>query len=87
MSNLEQLRDEIKQIDVHIIELLAKRLSVAKQIGQLKLTLGKDVIDLAREKNLFALYDELSKKHHLSSEFVSELFKHIIAHSQAVQKQ
>jgi len=86
MSTIEQLRKKIEQADTVIIETLAKRQELSKQIGQLKSNHGRDVIDLAREKKLFEFYEDLSERYHLQQTFVKRLFKLIIAYSRKVQK-
>lgn len=86
MSTIEQLREQIEQADAVIIETLSKRQELSKQIGQLKLNRGREIIDLTREKKLFEFYEDLSERHHLQQTFVKRLFKLIIAHSRKVQE-
>lgn len=86
MLTIEQLRRKIEQGDGVIIETLAKRKELSKQIGQLKSNDGRDIVDHTREKELFELYENLSEKYHLQQTFVKELFKLIIAYSRSVQE-
>ncbi|WP_419420794.1 chorismate mutase [Legionella sp. D16C41] len=86
MRKLEELRTQIRQTDMHIIESLAKRQELAKQIGQIKLAEKKEIVDLAQEKRLFEFYEQLSEQCHLQKTFVKRLFKLIIAYSRSVQK-
>lgn len=86
MLTIEQLRKEIEQTDAVIIETLAKRQELAKQIGQLKAHHGLGIVDPAREKKLFEFYETLSARYHLSHPFVKRLFTLIIAYSRGVQK-
>lgn len=86
MLTIEQLRRKIEQGDAVIIETLAKRKELSKQIGQLKSHDGIDIVDLTREKKLFEMYEALSEKYHLQQSFVKELFKLIIAYSRSIQK-
>lgn len=85
-TQLELLRSKIERIDAEIIEHLAQRYDLAKQIGQLKMANGCEVIDLFREQKLFEFYQQLSEKYQLSSSFIKQLFKIIIDHSRHVQK-
>ncbi len=85
MLTIEQLREKIEQTDTHIIEKLAERQELAKQIGQLKLEEGRDIIDHSQEKRLFEFYDQLCEKHNVQKAFVKKLFKIIIAYSRGVQ--
>ena len=86
MPTIEQLRKEIERTDSNIIEKLAKRQELSKQIGQLKLSEGKEIIDLSQEKKLYEFYKTLSEKNKLQQAFVNRVFKIIIAYSRKVQK-
>jgi chorismate mutase len=86
MLTIEQLRKKIEQTDANLIEILAERQELAKQIGQLKLEEGKGVVDRRREKELFELHKKLSDRYHLEQSFVNKLFKVIIEYSVMVQK-
>ncbi|HHF7368153.1 TPA: chorismate mutase [Legionella bozemanae] len=86
MPTLEELRKQIEQTDACIIEILAKRLELSKQIGALKSKEGKKIVDRSREKQLFEFYEYLSKQYHLPEEFINRLFKIIISNSRKVQK-
>lgn len=86
MCTLEELRKKIEQIDANIIEKLAQREELSKQIGQLKSEDGTLVIDSFREKKLFEFYEHLCDKYKLPQAFVKRLFKTIIIHSRTVQK-
>ncbi|AOW50993.1 TPA: chorismate mutase [Legionella pneumophila subsp. pneumophila] len=86
MSTIEELRKQIEQTDAYIIEKLAQRQELSKQIGALKAKEGKKIIDRLREKKLFEYYDYLSRQYHLQQDFVNQLFKIIISNSKKVQK-
>jgi chorismate mutase len=86
MSTIDELRHKIEEIDASIIQQLAIRVELSKQIGQLKLDHGADVVDPLREKKLYAFYDGLCEQYQLSSVFIKRLFKIIIIHSRQVQK-
>ncbi|KTD02450.1 chorismate mutase [Fluoribacter gormanii] len=86
MNTLEELRKQIEQTDADLIEILAKRQELSKQIGVLKSQEGKKITDRSREKQLFEYYEHLSKQYHLQEEFINRVFKIIIANSRKVQK-
>lgn len=86
MDTLEELRKQIEQADARIIEVLAKRQELSKQIGVLKSKEGKKIVDRSREKKLFEYYEHLSRQHHLQEEFINRLFKIIISNSRKVQE-
>ena len=86
MLTVEQLREKIERIDAEIIEKLAAREELSKQIGQLKSKEGKDVIDQLHEKTLFERYEKLCERYKLKPAYVKRLFKTIIANSRMIQK-
>ncbi|KTC92386.1 chorismate mutase [Fluoribacter dumoffii] len=86
MPTLEELRKQIEQTDACLIEILAKRQELSKQIGALKSKEGKKIVDRSREKQLFEYYDHLSRQFHLQGDFINRLFKIIISNSKKVQK-
>lgn len=83
---IEQLRKQIEAADALIIQTLAKRQALAKQIGQLKLNSGTEIIDPLREAELFAWYESLAAKYQLPPLFIKELFTLIISQSKTIQK-
>lgn len=52
MSDIDQLRNKIDEITLEMIKLLKSRTDIAREIGQIKKNLGKQVTDEAREQNL-----------------------------------
>lgn len=49
---LEQLRDQLTEIDLQLLELVAKRQGIVEQIGQSKLRVGRGTRDFEREKRV-----------------------------------
>ncbi|NNM58495.1 MAG: chorismate mutase [Legionellales bacterium] len=86
MNTIDELRKQVEQIDVAIIEKLAERVELCRQIGQLKSEMKMNVVDYSREKQLFNLYQELCEKHQLSPEFVKQIFQMIITYCRKVQE-
>lgn len=86
LPTIEQLRKQIEEADALIIETLAKRQALSRQIGQLKSNDRKEIKDSSREEQLFAFYEELSEEYHLENTFIKEIFALIIAHSKTIQK-
>jgi len=54
VAELRELRDSIDEIDLQIVELLAKRLRLVMSVGEVKRTRGLQVYDAARERDLLA---------------------------------
>lgn len=86
MASIESLRKKIQRIDASIIKKIAKRQALAKEIGQLKVKEGKDIVDLSQEEKLFKFYELLCAKYGLQSSFVKQLFQSIIAYCRKIQK-
>jgi chorismate mutase/prephenate dehydratase len=86
MQKIEQLREKIEKIDAAIIEHLAARKILSEQIGQLKIDMGKAVLDPAREEYLLKQHKKVSLEYGLDPLFVTELFKIIFSYSHSLQK-
>ncbi|HOC77597.1 MAG TPA: chorismate mutase [Methanofastidiosum sp.] len=84
-SSIETLRDEINRIDESIIKLLSARMEVAKKIAALKINMGIQVEDKARESQLFLKIQREAKENLIDEDFVSEIFGLIVSHSKKVQ--
>jgi len=85
MVTIDELRQEIEQIDAAIIEKIAQRLILARQIGQLKIAEARAIDDTAREAYLFQLYEQLSDNYQIAPAFIKQLFGIIIDHSKQIQ--
>ncbi len=85
MQTLVTYREQINQVDKDIIEKLALRQRLSREIGAIKLSQGMEIIDLHREKEQYALYEQLSLEYNLEPEFVKTLFKRIIGYCRSVQ--
>jgi len=86
MPTLDQLRQEIETIDAEIIEKIAARFFLVKQIGQLKNETGQAVLDPAREEKLRQHYQRLSQKYQLDVTFIQQLFDMIFSQSRQLQE-
>jgi chorismate mutase len=85
VSTLQELRDEIEIIDALIIQKLAERQALSKEIGLIKHEAGKEITDFAREKLLLQRYEVLCEQYDLEPSFVKRVFKLIILHSRGLQ--
>ncbi len=50
MQTLQELREQIDNIDEQIVDLYQRRMEIAKQVGEYKVSAGKKVFDKQREK-------------------------------------
>lgn len=83
---MDELRKQIDHVDAHIVSLLAKRMSLVKQIGKLKRAEGQALEDKAREEALRSELKKLAAKGGLSAEFVNHLYTHILIESKRIQE-
>ena len=72
---LLQLRSELDEINQIIIELLAKRFEVTKQVGELKRDAHLPAKDPVREKEQKEKLLLLAKEHRLNPELIDDIFK------------
>ena len=85
MNNLEECRKKIDEIDSQILNLLADRNNISKEIGNFKKQNKFEVIDKKREQEIFSRLKVMGEEDGLDKEFVQNIFKLIIRHSREVQ--
>ncbi|MBD5232867.1 MAG: bifunctional 3-deoxy-7-phosphoheptulonate synthase/chorismate mutase type II [Bacteroidales bacterium] len=84
-ETLESLRREIDSIDDELIELLARRMRVAREIGQLKHSLHMPVVQPRRYRSLIESRSEAAAKLGLAPEFIRSVLEAI--HEESVRQQ
>lgn len=75
---LDQLRLEIEAVDVRLVELIAQRVLLARQVGLLKRGAGLPTLDPAREANVVRHASALARDAGLAAEEMREIFWHVI---------
>ncbi|MFA6950046.1 MAG: chorismate mutase [Lentimicrobiaceae bacterium] len=83
--SLMELRHDIDQIDDEIIQLLAKRMDIAKEMGRYKSTHNITILQLRRWKELFADRMLKGQEKGLDNYFLSNLLR--LIHEQSIQIQ
>ena len=83
MSELDKLRSEINDIDNNIMDLLVKRMSISKKIGEYKKNNNIKVFDPSREK---LLLERLISCNKLEEDFIKDLWDTIMKYSKGIQK-
>jgi chorismate mutase / prephenate dehydratase len=78
------IRDNIDRIDAQILELINRRLSLAKRIGEIKKTAGNQVMDSTRESEVLNRLAALNKGP-LNPNVLRHIYIDIIAASRAIQ--
>lgn len=84
-ERLEQLRQAIAGLDEELVGLLARRLELAGEIGELKRRLGLPVLDPAREAEVVRRGAELARGRGVDPELVRDILWRIIAQARGVQ--
>lgn len=82
---LEELRHEVDQIDYELIRLMAKRMSIAGEMGRYKNTHNITILQLQRWKELFTDRLKKGEKAGLNTDFLASLLK--LVHEESIQIQ
>ena len=82
MSDINDLRNEMDAVTLEMINLLKTRTDIAKQIGEVKKSIGKEVADEEREENLrgkiMKVTNEIGLDETLASKFLNFLLNESI---------
>ena len=78
MTNTEELREMIKNIDQEIIELIATRLEIADELAEAKKASHQDKWDSSVEREIIARYKMLCEEVALSEEEAEHIAKVIL---------
>lgn len=84
-KDLEPLRKAIDEADRKILALVNERMSIAKQIGDIKKKAGKPVVDFSRERAVLNRMQELNEGP-MPDKTARHLFTEIIAASRRIQQ-
>jgi chorismate mutase len=84
-AELRRVRGEIERIDRGIVDLIAERVALARQVGPLKQALGMPILDPPREAAIVRRASELAREAGLSDEDVRYVFWHLVGLSRRVQ--
>ena len=85
IPKISPLRNSINDIDANILDLINKRLLLAKKIGQIKELNNAPILDSARETTIIKKLSSLNKGP-LSNDALHHIFTEIIATSREIQK-
>lgn len=86
MKSLDELRKEIDLLDEELLQLLAKRLFVVKQIGEIKKTNGLPALDEKRRDELLQKIKQKGKKLSIAEPFIEKLYRTIHDHAVEVEQ-
>jgi chorismate mutase len=90
LENIEYLRHKIDDIDVELLELLARRMRLVEDIGRYKSRNNVSILQTARWNEIFERSFEAGKTLGLSRDFIEKYINAVhqesIAHQQKVMK-
>lgn len=84
-QQLNDLRTEIDRLDAQLLEILAKRMTVARQIGKYKQQLGLPVVQPERYRQLIASLSSIGEAAGIDASFLQNLYRQI--HEESVRQQ
>ncbi|MBC8497642.1 chorismate mutase [Candidatus Bathyarchaeota archaeon] len=76
-ERIAELREEINGLNVQIVELLARRVEVARRIGEAKRERNLPIVDRTREGKVYVRVRELAMEWDLDPEGVEKVFREI----------
>ena len=85
-ERLNEIRRKIDEIDNKILELIAQRNSLAKDIAEIKSQLGISIEDKEREKYKYDKIRKLCKEHNVDENIGKTIFEILIEHNKALQR-
>jgi chorismate mutase len=77
-DRIPALRDEINGLNTQIVKLLARRVEVARSIGEAKREQDLPIVDRAREAKVYERVRELASESGLDPEGVENVFREIV---------
>ena len=84
-ENLSELRRQIDSIDEHLLELLAKRMRISREIGIYKKEHNMPILQSPRYSEILEKRSSMGEQMELNGDFVKEILKEI--HEESVRQQ
>ncbi|MFH0883596.1 MAG: prephenate dehydrogenase/arogenate dehydrogenase family protein [bacterium] len=85
ITMLDELRNQIREVDASIAELIARRLDLARRIGEEKVKLGLPVRDFATEKRVLETMDRHAERLGIDREILEGVVLQLIRGSVQLQ--
>jgi chorismate mutase/prephenate dehydrogenase len=79
--SIEHLRQQIDELDIQLVELLAKRQQVTTAVGEYKREVGKPIYDPDREADLIGKRRELASSLNVEPDLIEDLLRRIMRES------
>ena len=84
-AELSRLREEIERVDRAMIELIATRVQLAREVGAAKRSAGLPTLDPAREAAVIRRAAVLAREANLADDDVRQIFWHLVGLSRRAQ--
>lgn len=84
-GELERLRGEIERVDQELVSLIARRIDIARSIGEAKKAMGLPTLDPAREAQLMRRVGALAREVGLEPEDLREIYWKLISMTRRAQ--
>ena len=86
MRTLDELRDDIDRVDEVLVRLLNERARCACEVGRLKKTLGIEIYQPEREKQVLEHVRSVACEGPLGPEAIARLFERIIDEARSLER-
>jgi len=87
VRSLRDVRADIALVDAQIIEIIARRMALVREVGAAKRATGQPVIDPAREAEVVARASALAREVGLPEDEVRALYRQLMAMARRVQRE
>jgi chorismate mutase-like protein len=84
-SDLSSLRKSIDEIDAAIVDLLAKRMEVCREVAELKAGAATPVIQPARVREVLTSRRQWAIDQHVDADFAEQLFRIILSETHRIE--
>lgn len=75
MTDLEQLRQQIDEIDTELLTLIAKRIAIMQSIGKAKKSAEKPIRDTEREEEKIEMLEKIAKEYNIPLKLITNIWK------------
>ncbi len=86
MKKINTAREKLDQLDSQLLDIIAERISIVRNIGELKAKKGMPVLDVHRERALLTRILEKADERDLSQHFISQIFRQMIRYGRSTQE-
>jgi len=83
--SLDNLRNKVDELDTRIVQLIAERLQITREIGREKMETGRPIEDKSREQTVLERVKSLARSANLNSEEMEKIYQQIFIASKEVQ--